>query len=218
MDTKTTSSKAQQLRMHKILKRLQQTYASAQCALNFKNAYELLVATILSAQCTDKRVNLVTPAVFKKYPTPQALAKADTKDLESLIRSTGFFRNKAKALTESAKDIVSQFGGKVPNHIDQLTKLHGIGRKTANVILGNVFHQQAIVVDTHVGRLVRRMGFSKSHDPVKIEFEMMKIVPEKLWTQFSHLLIFHGRARCGARNPDCLHCEARELCPKVGVS
>lgn len=204
-------------RAQKIINILKQTYPDAKCALGHSSSFELLVATVLSAQCTDKRVNMVTPAVFKKYPTPHHMAKAKQEDLEKLIQSTGFFRNKAKSLIEASKQLVEKYDGKIPGSIDELTHLRGVGRKTANVILGNAFMIPAVVVDTHVGRLSRRMGFTRQFDPVKIEFELMELVPRKDWTILSHLLIFHGRMRCTARRPDCGGCEVGRHCPKIGV-
>ena len=193
------------------------TYPDAECALTYSNAYELLVATVLSAQCTDKRVNMVTPAVFRKYPDPKALSLAKIEDVETLVRSTGFYKNKAKSLVGAAQAIIENHQGEVPAVLDELVKLPGVGRKTANVVLGNVFNIPGLVVDTHVGRLCRRLGFTRQNNPEKIEQEMMLLVPKKDWTLFSHLLISHGRSRCFARKPDCENCEAAELCPKIGV-
>lgn len=207
----------QKVRMSAILRVFKKTYPDAECSLTFSSPFQLLMATILSAQCTDERVNKVTPVLFKKFPTPEAMAKAKPKELEEIIRSTGFFVNKAKSILEASKSIVEKHGGKLPQTLDELTALRGVGRKTANVVLGNAFGIPGLVVDTHVGRLSRRMGFTKEEDPVKVEFAMMETVPQKDWTLYSHLLIYHGRARCMARNPDCENCEIRSLCPKVGV-
>lgn len=220
MAIKAPKTKAEKLafekeRMALCLKILKQTYPDATCALTYSNAFELLVATVLSAQCTDKRVNMVTPALFETYGTPEKLAKASLPKVESLIRSTGFFKNKAKALVELSKDIVSHHQGQVPQTLDQLTKLRGVGRKTANVVLGNAFGIAGLVVDTHVGRLCRRLGFTKQQDPEKVESEMMVLVPKEEWTLFSHLLISHGRAICDARKPKCVECQLKEICPRL---
>jgi endonuclease-3 len=181
-------------RVREVLKILKATYLDAQCALDFKSPYQLLVATILSAQCTDKRVNLVTPALFKRYPDPKAMAAADEPELIELIRSTGFFRNKAKSLVAACRDIVSLHGGKVPGTLEELVKLHGVGRKTANVVLGNAFGVPGITVDTHLGRVARRLGLTRQDDPVKVEMDLMEVVPKADWTAFSHQMIHHGRA------------------------
>jgi endonuclease III len=201
-------------RTAEIISVLRKTYPDAKCALNHKNAYELLVATILSAQCTDVRVNIVTPAFFKKYPNAESLAKAPQSDVEKMIQTTGFFRSKAKSIRESAADIVNKHAGKVPATMDELTALRGVGRKTANVVLGNAFDQNVgVVVDTHVGRLSHRLGLTTHTDPVKIEQDLMKLVPQQEWTLFSHLLIHHGRKICIARNPKCEQCPILALCP-----
>lgn len=205
-------------RVKKILIRLKKAHPDAKCALYFKTPHELLVATILSAQCTDERVNKVTPPLFKKYPSVRAFAGANLKTLEQDIRSTGFYKNKAKSIQSSAADIQHIHGGKVPAKLEELVKLHGVGRKTANVILGNAFGVPGITVDTHVKRLSNRLGLTKQSDPVKIEFDLMKLIPRKRWTEFSHQLIFHGRRICLARKPDCAHCPLESLCPKVGVT
>jgi endonuclease III len=201
-------------RTTQIIAELQRLYPTAHCALNHQNPFELLIATILSAQCTDVRVNLVTPALFKKYPTPEALAKAPQSDIEKLIQSTGFFRAKAKSLHATSTDIVEKHKGQVPDTMDQLTALRGVGRKTANVVLGNAFHKNiGIVVDTHVARLSLRLHLTKHTDPVKIEQDLIKIVPQNQWTLFSHWLIFHGRQICIARSPHCQICPLLPLCP-----
>jgi endonuclease-3 len=206
-------------RLNEILARLKSAYPGAECALEHENAFELMVATILSAQCTDARVNMVTPALFRKYPDARAMAKARLADVEKLIQSTGFYKNKAKSLVESAKLLVERHEGEVPKTMEALTALRGVGRKTANVILGNAFGlAEGIVVDTHVGRLSRRLGLTKHVDPVKVEQDLVLLLPREEWTLFSHLLIFHGRSRCIARLPDCLRCEVRALCPRVGVT
>ena len=205
-------------RVGKIIVGLQKAYPDAHCELNHTNALELLIATILSAQCTDKRVNMVTPQLFEKYPTAEDFAKARLPELEEEIKTTGFFRNKAKSITKAAKNIVEKHGGKVPNTMEELIALGGVGRKTANVVLGNAFNiNTGIVVDTHVARLSQRLGLTKEKDPVKIELALMNLVPQDQWTLFSHWLIWHGRRRCYARNPDWLNCEIRTLCPRIGV-
>ena len=189
-------------------------YPDAHCELDFKNPLELLIATILSAQCTDKRVNMVTPALFKKYRTAADYAKARQLELERAIRSTGFFRNKAKSIRAATSTIDKKFGGKVPDSMEQLRELPGVGRKTANVVLGNAFGKnEGIVVDTHVARLSQRLGLTKQKDAEKIERDLIKLVPRKHWTNWSHWLIWHGRRRCYARKPDCGHCEVFRLCP-----
>ena len=175
------------------------------------------MATILSAQCTDKRVNLVTPALFARYPDAKATAEADVNDIMELVRTTGFFRNKAKFIKAFARAILNDHGGKVPADLDSLVKLPGIGRKTANVVLGDAFGIPGITVDTHVGRLSRRLGFSKHLDPVKVEFDLMKLVPKPEWTPFSHRVILHGRAVCIARKPACGRCTLAGLCPSAGL-
>ena len=207
----------------KIIRRLRKTYPEARCALHFSNAWELLVATILSAQCTDKRVNMVTPALFQRFRAVYDFAEAGKpnasalrEEVETLIHSTGFYKNKAKNIVGAAEKIVNQFSGKVPDRLEDLVTLPGVGRKTANVVLGNAFGIPGLTVDTHMIRLNRRLGFTKHTDPVKIEFELMKIVPQKEWTMYSHWIIHHGRSRCPARKPDCGHCEIKELCPSAG--
>lgn len=193
-------------------------YPDAHCALIHSNPFELLVATVLSAQCTDERVNLVTPALFKKYPTPQKMAKAPIEDLESLVRSTGFYKNKAKNLKAAATLLAEKYKGVIPQDLESLVQLPGVGRKTANVVLGNAFGiASGIVVDTHVTRLSHRMGWVKSENAVLIEKQLCKRVPEEDWVMFSHYLISHGRAVCKARKPDCAHCFLEETCPKKGV-
>ncbi len=189
-------------------------YPDAHCELDFKTPLELLVATILSAQCTDKRVNMVTPALFKTYRSAADFAAADPAKLEKAIQSTGFFRNKAKSIRAAAAAIESEHGGKVPQTMEKLNALPGVGRKTANVVLGNAFHiDEGIVVDTHVVRLSERLGLTKQTDPVKIEHDLMTLVPRADWTNWSHWLIWHGRRRCFARKPDCENCELLRLCP-----
>lgn len=204
-------------RAQKINQILKKTYTDAKCALNFKNPLQLLAATILSAQCTDKRVNLVTPSVFKKYKTAGDYARANVSEFQNLIHSTGFYQNKTKSILGAMKVIDEKHHGKVPETLEELVKLPGIGRKTANVILGNAFETPGIVVDTHMLRLSARMGLTKNNDPVKVEFDLMKLIPKQEWTMFSHRMIHHGRAICVARKPLCSKCPVEKLCPKIGV-
>ncbi len=197
-----------------LIKRFREIYPNAHCELDFKNPLQLLIATILSAQCTDKRVNMVTPFLFKKYPDAAAFAKATPATFEKEIRSTGFFRSKTKSILGACKAIVSLHRGKVPETMDALCALPGVGRKTANVVLGNAFGKnEGIVVDTHVVRLSNRLGLTKQSNPEKIERDLMKLVPRADWTMWSHWLIWHGRRRCFARKPDCPNCEVFALCP-----
>lgn len=199
-------------------RRLRAAYPDAHCALDHRNAYELLVATILSAQCTDARVNMVTPALFARYPTASDLAGADREELEGLIKSTGFFRNKAKSLLGMASAVVERHGGEIPSTMDELTTLPGVGRKTANVILGNAFGKnEGVVVDTHVTRLANRLGLTTQSDPVKIEADLVRLVPRDRWTMLSHLLIEHGRRVCEARSPKCEICPLADICPSSRV-
>jgi endonuclease-3 len=203
-----------QTRTSKILARLRKTYSEAHCELNYTTPLELLVATILSAQCTDKRVNKVTAELFKRYRTARDYAEAPVSDLEKAIQSTGFFRNKAKNIQACCRKLLEKHGGDLPRTMDELTHLDGVGRKTANVVLGNAFGiNEGVVVDTHVARLSARLGLTRETNPEKIEQDLMKLVPREQWTLFSHWLIWHGRRRCGARNPDCGGCEIRALCP-----
>ena len=197
-----------------IYDRLIAHYPDAHCALDFKSPFQLLIATILSAQCTDKRVNMVTPALFKRYPTPSALAGAKLEDVEEMIKSTGFFRNKAKSLVGMAAGIDEKHGGTVPNEMEDLVRLPGVGRKTANVVLGNAFDRnEGVVVDTHVSRVTQRLGLSTESDPVKIEQDLIKLFPRDQWTLLSHLFIEHGRTICEARRPKCEICFLNDLCP-----
>src|SRR5260370_6702912 len=192
-------------------------YPDAHCALRHDNPLQLLIATILSAQCTDVRVNKVTPALFARYPDARAFADADQAELETLIRSTGFFRNKATNIRACCKTIVEKHGGQVPRTMEELVPLPGVGRKTANVILGNAFDVPGIPVDTHVGRLSRRMGLTKHADPVKVETDLMGLIPKDAWTMFGHRMIFHGRQVCHARKPKCEDCVLKKICPRIGV-
>jgi endonuclease-3 len=204
-------------RLNKIIEGLRNTYPDAHCELDFQSPFQLIIATILSAQCTDKRVNIVTRDLFKKYRSPADLAKANPEELEQEIKSTGFYRNKAKNIRAMAKDLVEKYGGKVPDSMADLTGLAGVGRKTANVVLGNAFGiNEGIVVDTHVMRLTKRLKLSSHGEPEKIEQDLMKLVPQLRWTDFSHWLIWHGRRRCYARNPDCAGCEIGAFCPSQG--
>ncbi len=197
-----------------IIRRLKAAYPNAHCELDFSNPLELLVATILSAQCTDKRVNLVTASLFKKYRSARDYAEAPAAALEAAIRSTGFYRNKAKSIQRACRTLVEKHGGEVPRGMAVLVQLQGVGRKTANDVLGNAFGlAEGIVVDTHVARLAGRLDLSASRTPEKIEADLQKLVPQEDWTLVSHLLIWHGRRRCGARKPDCAGCEIKNLCP-----
>lgn len=205
-------------RVQDILTILQRHYPDAKCALDFETPLQLLVATILSAQCTDVRVNLVTPKLFERFPDAAALAAAPLADLEEAVRSTGFYRNKARAIRECCADIVALHGGRVPRTLEELTALRGVGRKTANVVLGNAYGIAGLVVDTHVTRLANRLGLTGEQDAVKIEFSLMPLVPKAQWTLFSHWLILHGRATCNARKPRCSICPLAAHCPRVGVT
>ena len=203
-------------RVPQLLERLTSAYPDARCSLDYRTPFQLLVATILSAQCTDARVNVVTPALFARYPTPAALAVAERGELEQVIKSTGFFRTKAKSLVAMARALVERHGGEVPPSMEDLVRLPGVGRKTANVILGNAFgRSEGVVVDTHVARLSGRLGLSSFDDPVKIEQDLMRLVPRERWTLLAHLLIDHGRAVCDARAPKCEICTLAELCPSA---
>lgn len=213
-------SAAARQRAGRIYDRLLQTYPDAGCALKHDNSpWKLLIATILSAQCTDTRVNIVTPDLFKAYPTPKALADAKSAAVEKLIKSTGFFRNKAKSIQGASRVIVHEHDNKVPDTMDQLLTLPGVARKTANVVLGNAFNiNHGVVVDTHVARLSHRLEFTGHKDPKKIERDLMALFPRKNWTMLAHLLIHHGRALCKARNPICSQCPLNRTCKKIGVT
>ena len=205
-------------RLKKIIAALDQAYPGAHCELNHTDPLQLLVATILSAQCTDKRVNLVTVELFKKYRSADDYANAPRVELEQAIKTTGFFRNKAKNIQACCRKLVELYGGKVPRTMEELTQLDGVGRKTANVVLGNAFGiNVGVVVDTHVARLSHRLGLTGQKTPEKIERDLMLLVPQEQWTLFSHWLIWHGRRRCAARKPDCVNCEILKLCPQIGV-
>jgi endonuclease-3 len=200
-----------------LLRGLAKLYPNAHCALHFNNPLQLLVATILSAQCTDVRVNMVTPALFARYTDAQAFADADPHELERMIQSTGFFRNKAKNIIACCRILVERHEGRVPGTLEELVPLPGVGRKTANVVLGNAFGTPGITVDTHVGRLSRRLGLTREVDPVRVERDLMEQIPRKDWTMFSHRMIFHGRQVCFARKPNCAGCTLAKICPKIGV-
>lgn len=207
------------VRVRSLLEALHELYPDARCALDHETPLQLLVATILSAQCTDERVNKVTPALFARWPDAAALAAADPAELERAVHSTGFFRNKAKSIREACADLVAKHGGEVPRTLEELTPLRGVGRKTANVVLGNAYGiASGIVVDTHVARLSNRLGLTTETDPVRIEFALQPLVPREWWTLFSHWLILHGRAVCNARKPACSRCPIHALCPRVGVT
>ena len=201
-----------------IIQQLKKSYPKAHCELDHSNPLQLLIATILSAQCTDVRVNLVTPALFLRCRHATDFATIPQTELEGIIRSTGFYRAKARSIRACAVALVSDHQGEVPRTMKELHQLAGVGRKTANVVLGNAFNlAEGVVVDTHVGRLSRRMGLTRQKDPVKVESALVKLVPKKEWTLFSHLLIAHGRKRCPARKPDCANCEILKLCPRIGA-
>jgi endonuclease-3 len=205
-------------RVAAILAALEHAYSEATTALHFETPLQLLIATILSAQCTDERVNRVTPTLFARYLDAAAFANADRAELEELVKPTGFFRNKTRAIMTCCADIVRLHGGQVPRTLEALTALHGVGRKTANVVLGNAFGMPGLVVDTHVGRVSRRLALTAQVDPVKVEFELMEVVPRERWTIFSHWLILHGRRICVARKPRCSICPLLPHCPRVGVT
>ena len=205
-------------RAEKIIIKLRATYPDAHCALRHANPLQLLVATILSAQCTDERVNKVTPALFARYKTAADFAAAPPGELEDYIKSAGFFRNKARLIRNGCRAIAEKHQGRVPDTMDELIQIDGCGRKTSSVVLGVAYGKaEGIVVDTHVSRLSQRLGLTRQKTPEKIEQALIKIIPQKDWIDFSHLLIWHGRKRCMARKPDCIHCEICDLCPKIGV-
>ncbi len=205
-------------RARRVYQKLDQLYPDAHCALIHDGPFQLLVATILSAQCTDVRVNIVTPPLFKAYPTPQKMAEAKIGDLEELVKTTGFFRNKAKSIKGAALLIVQDHGGAVPETMEELLRLPGVARKTANVVLGNAFGKNiGVVVDTHVGRLSGRLGWTEQTDPKKVERDLIGLFPKNNWTMLSHLLIYHGRGPCKARNPKCDDCGLLKSCPRVGI-
>jgi endonuclease-3 len=212
------SNLARAERVKQLIARFQETYPNAHCELEHSDPLQLLISTILSAQCTDERVNLVTAQLFNRYRTAADFAQAPIADLEEAVKSTGFFRNKARNIKSCCRALVEKHGGRVPSTMEELTALDGVGRKTANVVLGNAFNLNCgVVVDTHVARLAYRLGLSARKDPAKIEQDLMALVPRDQWTLFSHWLIWHGRRRCYARKPDCPHCEVKPLCPRHGV-
>jgi len=205
------------VRAKAIYRQLTKNYPNVRCELDYNSAFQLLVATVLSAQCTDKRVNQTTPALFKKYPNPKKMAKADLKDIQRLVKSTGFFRAKAKNIKGLSNKIMEEFDGDVPSNLDDLITLPGVGRKTANVVLGYAFGIPGITVDTHFGRLSRRFGWSKQNNPVKVEFEVGDLIAEKEWTNLSQRMIWHGRRVCHSRKPACGACPLAKLCPSYGI-
>jgi endonuclease-3 len=205
------------VRAKAIYRQLTKSYPNVRCELDYNSPFQLLVATVLSAQCTDKRVNQTTPALFKKYPNPKKMAKADLKDIQRLVKSTGFYSAKAKNIKALSNKIMQEFGGDVPSNIDDLITLPGVGRKTANVVLGHAFGIPGITVDTHFGRLSRRFGWSKQNDPVKVEFEVSELIAEKEWTNLSQRMIWHGRRVCHSRKPACGACPLAKLCPSYGI-
>jgi len=211
------SASEKRKRASKILSILQDEYPRANCHLNFDGPFELLIGCILSAQCTDKRVNEVAPGLFEKYPTPHEFARADQLALEQEIHSCGFFRAKAKSILNCSKALVEEYGGEVPSTMEELTELAGVGRKTANVVLGNYFGTPGIIVDTHIKRLSTRLNFTTNSDPTKIEFDLNEIIPEEKWTFFSNSLGDHGRTVCFARKPKCGDCMISHLCPSAGL-
>ena len=212
-------TKKEKQQVAEICRILNETYGTDyKCYLNHENAWQLLIATMLSAQCTDARVNIVTKDLFVKYPTLQAFADADIKELEKDIYSTGFYKNKAKNIIGCAKKLISEYGGEVPSDIESLTKLDGVGRKTANVIRGNIYHEPSIVVDTHVKRISRLLGLTDSDDPVKIEYELMEKLPKEQWILYNIQIITFGRTICIARRPKCVECALNRVCPSANVT
>jgi len=212
------TAQAKTARLRKIIGGFQKTYPDAHCELDHRSPLQLLVATILSAQCTDKRVNIVTPELFKKFRTAADFAIAPRAELEQAIKSTGFFRSKAKSIQNCCRKLIERHGGEVPRTMEDLVLLDGVGRKTANVVLGNAFNVVVgVIVDTHAMRLSRRLGLTTETTPEKIERELMKLLPRKYWLLFSHWLVWHGRRRCFARKPDCANCEVKKWCPQIGV-
>lgn len=210
------TAQARSIRAAKILSALKRTYPDAHCELNYRNPLELLIATILSAQSTDKQVNVVTEQLFRKYRTAADYSTVDLKELENDLKSIGLFRNKARNIQACCRALVERYGGEVPQTMEELIALNGVGRKTANVVLGNAFGiTEGVVVDTHVARLSNRLGLTSGNAPEKIEKDLQALVPRELWTMLSHWLIWHGRRRCFARNPDCARCELREYCPSA---
>ena len=210
---KRESAAAKKARLKEVIAVLREEYPDARCTLDYTTPHELLVAAILAAQCTDERVNEITPDLFSKYANVQAFADADYAELEEAVRPTGFFRNKTKAIIQSAQEIVSEFNSSVPDEIDQLVRLSGVGRKTANLIVGDAYGKPAVIVDTHVKRVSARLGFTKEKDPTKIEFDLLKLLEPEDSTHFNHLIVAHGRAVCKAPKPRCSMCNIVDLCP-----
>ncbi len=211
------SAAARRSRAERIAARLEETYPDATCELDFANPWQLLVATILSAQCTDKMVNEVTPALFEQFPDALALARAPQAKIERMIRKTGFYSQKARAIRACAEQVSEKFAGSVPQTMEELTSLQGVGRKTASVVLGTAFGQPAVFVDTHVKRLTYRLGLTRAEDPNRIEEHVKQLLPAREWTAFCHRLIHHGRRVCFARNPKCESCSLASVCPRIGV-
>lgn len=212
------SKKVSQAFVQKVLDFFDQYYPEAGCSLEFGSPFQLLAATILSAQCTDERVNRTTGPLFERYPDPASMSRANPEELEEIIRPCGFFHNKSKNLMAASRDIVEKYGGQVPRTMEELTQLPGVGRKTANVVLGNAFGVPGLTVDTHLGRVSRRLGFSGNLDPEKVEADLARLIPQAKWTLFSHQAIHHGRALCRARNPLCRECPLLGDCPRIGVA
>ncbi len=213
---KTETAREKKSRARKIITRLKRAYPDAKCSLSHKNPYQLMVATILSAQCTDERVNMVTPELFKRFPKPKAMAAAPIEEIEEIIRSTGFYRNKAKSIKNNAIMLLADFGGEIPRTLAELTKLPGVGRKTGSVVLGAGFGlAEGVVVDTHVVRISRLLGLTNEKTPVKIERDLISLLPKKDWILWTHLIIDHGRAVCIARRPQCQECPLHKLCPSA---
>lgn len=208
---------AKKKRAKAIYRVLSRRYPNVRCELDFNTPYQLLVATVLSAQCTDKRVNSVTPALFERFPNPKMMVAANLRTIESIIKSTGFFRAKARNIKDLSLKILKDFGGKVPSNLDDLVTLPGVGRKTANVVLGHAFEVPGITVDTHFGRLSRRFGWTDERDPVKVEFEVAELIPQVEWTNLSQRMIWHGRRICHSRRPACGACPLAKLCPSYGI-
>jgi endonuclease-3 len=211
------SRAARRERAERIEEALETTYPDATCELDFRDAWQLLIATILSAQCTDKMVNQVTPALFEEFPDPASLAAAAPARVEDLIRKTGFYRQKAKSIQGTARSVVEEFAGRVPRSLDELTRLAGVGRKTASVVIGTAFGEPAVFVDTHVKRLSKRLGLTASDNPEEVETDLKDLLPERVWTAFCHRLIHHGRRVCFARKPHCEECTLADSCPRIGV-
>ena len=212
------ASREEKNHARRVVRHLAKHYADAECALHYDSPFQLLIATILSAQCTDERVNMVTAVLFAKYPTAFELAKATQKQVEKIVKSAGFFRAKAKNIRACAKDLVEKYEGQPPQDLEELVALAGVGRKTGNVLLGTAFGiPSGVVVDTHVGRISRRLGITFEKDPVKVERELMAVLPQKEWIYYSHRMIHHGRALCDARKPVCEQCSMRNFCPRIGV-